>query len=314
MRRPALVLVALTTSVLTACSGDPGEPTTAGAERQVEITHDLGALTLDGTAQRVVTTSDEGTELLVALGLQPVGAGSTRVDPTAAEPFADAYYIDAGRLGDPEFVGGAELDLEAIAALGPDLIVHGGEDELVGSLEGIAPTAVFDVSVPGAWQDAITELGEATDRTDEARSAIDDHEQAVARAREALAPVVEQFPRVGIIYPQYRGGEDNFLFGEEFALASVVPDLGFELAGSDRAEDAFPGVQPVSSELYSSIDADLLLALGTQPWQETTSEPTLSALAIPIVAVPLDDGQPSAGPLTSPALLERYVTALGAVG
>ncbi len=54
----------------------------------------------------------------------------------------------------------------------------------------------------------------------------------------------------------------------------------------------------------------MLLALGTVPWQETTSEPTLSTLPVPVVAVPLDAGQPSAGPLTSPALLERCVTAL----
>ncbi len=90
----------------------------------------------------------------------------------------------------------------------------------------------------------------------------------------------------------------------EFALAAVVPDLGFSLAGSDPAEDALPGVQQISS------GADVLLALGTVPWQETTSEPTLSTLPIPVVAVPLDAGQPSAGPLTSPALLERCVTAL----
>ncbi len=314
MRRPFVVLL-LVAGVATACSSDPAQPPAAGGEREpVEITHDLGTLTLDGTAERVVTTSDETTELLVALGLQPIGAGSTRVDVTAPEPFAAGYYIDADRLGEPEFVGGAELELEAIAALRPDLVVHGSEDELVASLEDIAPTAVFDVQVPGAWQDAITELGEATGRIDEAESVVADYEQALAEARERLAPVVERFPRVGVIYPQYRGGEENFLFGEEFALASAVAELGFELAGSDRAEDAFPGVQQISSELYSSIDADLLLALGTRPWQQTTSEPTLSVLDIPIVGVPLDDGQPSTGPLTSPALLERYVSALESVG
>ncbi len=34
----------------------------------------------------------------------------------------------------------------------------------------------------------------------------------------------------------------------------------------------------------------------------------------PVLPVPLDDGQPSAGPLTSPALLERYLTALRSLG
>jgi hypothetical protein len=36
----------------------------------------------------------------------------------------------------------------------------------------------------------------------------------------------------------------------------------------------------------------------------------LAALEVPVLGVPLDEGQPSAGPLTSPELPDRYVTAL----
>ncbi len=311
MRRTAVWLaVPLLATALLGCSGADGTDDAAAATGGVlEIAHDTGSLTLPAPATRIVTTSDETTELVVALGLQPVGAGSTRVDPTAADPFG-GYYIDADRLGEPQFVGGTELELEAIAALEPDLIVHGSDDELDEQLAEIAPTAVFDVTVPGAWEQALPELGTATGREDEAADRVAAYEDAVAAAREELAPVAAAYPRAGVVYPQYRGGAENFLFGEEFALAAVVPDLGFSLAGSDLAEDAFPGVQQISSEVYSSIEADVLLALGTVPWQETTSEPTLSTLPVPVVAVPLDDGQPSAGPLTSPALLERYVTAL----
>jgi iron complex transport system substrate-binding protein len=316
MRRLALsIAVPALVVALVGCSEAAGEEAAGGpaAGGALEVSHDTGSLTLQEPATRIVTTSDETTELVVALGLQPVGAGSTRVDPVAADPFA-GYYIDAGRLGDPQFVGGSEPELEAIAALRPDLIVHGADDEVDDRLAEIAPTAVYDVTVPGAWQQALPRLGEATGREDEAAEAVQAYEDAVAAAREELAPVAATHPRVGVVYPQYRGGAENFLFGEEFALAAVVPDLGFELAGSDLAEDAFPGVQQISSEVYSSIRADVLLALGTVPWQETTSAPTLSTLPIPVVPVALDDGQPSAGPLTSPALLERYVTALRSLG
>ncbi len=311
MRRLVVSLaVPVLAATLLGCSGTEEDTEAAAAAGEgIEIAHDTGSLTLPGPAARIVTTSDETTELVVALGLQPVGAGSTRVDATAVDPFT-GYYIDAARLGDPEFVGGSELELEAIAALQPDLIVHGSDDEVDDRLGEIAPTAVFDVQVPGAWQQALPRLGAATGREDEADEAVQAYEEAVADARAELAPVAAAYPRAGVVYPQYRGGAENFLFGEEFALAAVVPELGFQLGGSDLAQDAFPGVQQISSEVYSSIQADVLLALGTVPWQETTSEPTLSTLPIPVVPVPLDDGQPSAGPLTSPALLERYVTAL----
>jgi iron complex transport system substrate-binding protein len=321
MRRPLVPLaVPLLTAALLGCSDAAGSDASADgaaagspAGGAVEVVHDTGTLTLDGPATRIVTTSDETTELVVALGLQPVGAGSTRVDPLAADPFA-GHYLEGDRLGDPEFVGGSEPELEAIAALEPDLIVHGSDDEVDDRLAEIAPTVVYDVTVPGAWEQALPRLGAATGEEERAEEVVRSYGDAVAAARAQLAPVASAYPRVGVVYPQYRGGADNYLFGEEFALAAVVPDLGFELAGSDLAEDAFPGVQQISSEVYSSIQADLLLALGTVPWQETTSEPTLATLPIPVLGVPLDDGQPSAGPLTSPALLDRYVTALQTLG
>ncbi|MGL5927471.1 MAG: ABC transporter substrate-binding protein, partial [Dermatophilaceae bacterium] len=283
-----------------------GEATTT---RATSLTHDAGTLDLDDVPERVVTTSDEVTELVVALGMKPVGAGSTRVDATAADPWA-GYYVDRARLGEPRFVGGAETNHEAVAASRPDLVVHGADDEVAEDLGRIAPTAVFDTTAPGSWQKALTALGAATGREDRAREVIDGYEKQVAAARTELAAVVDRTPRVAVIYPEYRGGTDNYLFDADFALAEVVPQLGFTLAGSPKAEEAFPGVRSISAELYPTIDADLILALGTRPWQQTRSAAVLGSLDVPVVGVTLDDGQPAAGPLTSPVLLDRYVEAL----
>ncbi len=293
---------------LAACSdgSSTSDATAAGGGERLELRHDTGTLALDAVPERVVTTSDETTELAVALGLQPVGVGSTRVSGATDEERFARYYIPAERLGDPAYVGGEELDLEAVAALEPDLVLHGVDDEVADALAGIAPTAVLDVQEPGAWQEAVVALGGATGRQERAERLVEDYEALVLRAREDLAAVATRYPRVGVLYPQYRGGSDNYLFTAEFALASVVPELGFALAGSPRASEAFPGVLSISSELYATIDADLVLALGTVPWQRTTSAGVLEALEAPVVGVPLDEGQPSAGPLTSPELVEAY--------
>src|SRR3712207_7896071 len=61
-----------------------------------------------------------------------------------------------------------------------------------------------------------------------------------------------QSPRLSVLYPQYRGGADNYLFDEKFALAAAVPDLGFALVGSSAAEEQFPGVDRKSTRLNSS--------------------------------------------------------------
>lgn len=308
--RRLAVLAAAGALTTTACGAeDPSAPPPSASDAPVELRHDTGTLTLDAAPVRIVTTTDETTELVVALGLQPVGIGSTRVAPTDGGRL-EGYYIPAERLGDPQYVGGEQVSLEAVAALAPDLVVHGADDETAADLAELAPTAVFDVQAPGAWEAAVGALGAATGRGDRADEAVGGYRAVVEEARAALAPVAARYPRIAVIYPEYRGGTDNYVFGEEFALASAVPDLGFQLAGSPRAADAFPGVQTISTELYSTIEADLLLALGTVPWQETSSAVVLDGLAVPVVGVPLDAGQPSAGPLTSPELVTAYRDAL----
>ncbi len=316
----ALRSIALVVALLLVGSCSAGSDPSAEATRQtgagVSFRHDVGETVLPAPAARIVTTVDETTELVVALGLQPVGAGSTRVNGTGGTggtggpgPFAD-YYIPPDRLGSPAFVGGEQPNLEAIAALQPDLVLHGGADDLVDDLARIAPTAVFDVQEPGAWQRALQQLGVATGRTARADEIVAEHRTLLAESRTALAPVAARYPRLSVLYPQYRGGTDNYLFDEEFALASAVPDLGFALVGSSAAEEQFPGVLRLSTELYPTIEGDAVLALGTVPWQTTAGGDLLEALDAPVVGIRLDPGQPSAGPLTSPALVVRYRDAL----
>jgi iron complex transport system substrate-binding protein len=311
--RPVLLL--LLVAVLSAGCGATAAgqlAPAAGAPDAVTVTHDLGEVTLDARPERIVTTVDETTELVVALGLRPVGAGSTRVDATGPEdqPF-DGYYLTPDQLGEPAFVG-LEPNLEAIAALDPDLIIHGGDDDLVDDLGAIAPTLVYDVQAPGAWQAAVTQLGAATGRAQEAADVVAGYEDAVADARERLAPVVAAAPRLAVIYPEYRGGAENFVFGREFALAGVVPELGFELVGPEQAEPFDAGLGTISPERYGDLPADTILALGTVDWRETGSGPLLDALDVPVLGVPLDEGRPSTGPISARYYLDAYTEALTA--
>lgn len=306
---------AATTGPETSASPSRAAAAPAGdaAAAPVTIADDLGAVEVPAAVTRVVTTSDETTELLVALGIEPVGIASTRVDTTAAgdERFDD-YYLSEGQLGDAAFVGGESLNFEAIAALEPDLIVHGGQDDSVDVLRDIAATAVYDIQVPGAWQTALTQLGEATGTAEQATRIIADYERAVDDAAAELEPVVEQAPRLSVIYPNYRGGDENFVFDAEFALAAVVPALGFELVGAETAEAAFPGVFAISPERYPDLAAvtDTIVAVSTEDWRDTPSATVLSAVDVPVVGVLLDEGRPSTGPLSAPAYLESLTAGL----
>lgn len=61
--------------LMTACSSPaPAAPEQAA----VSLTDDRGEVRLPRVPERIVTTSEEATELVVALGLRPVGLGSGR--------------------------------------------------------------------------------------------------------------------------------------------------------------------------------------------------------------------------------------------
>lgn len=313
-RRLTLLLVALGL-VVAGCAESTAEQedaTSPATGAPVSVDHDLGQVTLDRTPVRVVTTTDETTELVVALGVQPVGVGSTRVDAAAGDDarFAD-YYLPPEQLGRPAFVG-SDPNLEAIAVLDPDLIVHGSDDEFTPKLTAIAPTLVYDVTAPGAWQEALTQLGRATGRPRQAADVVTSYDEQVATTRERLRPVAEAAPRVTLLYPQYRGGVDNFVFGTEYALASVLPELGFELTGLEQAAPFEPGLGTISAERYGQIPTDTILALGTTDWRQTSSAPVLSVLGVPVLGVRLDEGRPASGPLSAPYYLRAFADALQA--
>lgn len=296
--------------LLTGCgTRDPAAPSAPSAGSR-SITDDRGEVTLEAVPRRIVTTGEEVTELIVALGLQPVGVGSPRLDAALGGQIFDGYYLTREQLGSPRYVGPDPYNFEAITALTPDLIVHYSDDENVARFERIAPTVVYDVTAPGTWQNALRRLGDGADREQEASAAIDAFDEEHTAAKQALAPVIAEAPRISVIYPNYRGSSDNFVFGEEFALAAVLPALGFDLVGIEQAAVTFPGVGSISLELLGSIDTDTVIALGPVDWTDTPSEPILSSLDAPVLGVVLDANRPSAGPLTSIELLKSYVEVL----
>lgn len=107
-------------------------------------------------------------------------------------------------------------------------------DENVARFERIAPTVVYDVTVPGTWQEALRRLGAGVDREQQASDAIGAFDEELQAAKQTLAPVIAAAPRISVIYSNYRGSGDNFVFGEEFALAAVYPHSASIWWGSNR--------------------------------------------------------------------------------
>lgn len=136
-----VLMLALFTLVLAACSSDKEEEKETGSkEESVTIQGTNGEVTLDEPAKKVVVLEWTYAENLLALGMQPAGMADIAGygDYVNIEPQLDDTVTDVG--------GRQEPNLEAIAALEPDLII--GVDfrhtAMLEDLKSIAPTVIFN--------------------------------------------------------------------------------------------------------------------------------------------------------------------------
>jgi len=173
--------------VLAGCGTDEGAtasaPSTA-AEEVRTVQHTAGATEITGTPERVVVLDAGELDAALALGVTPVG--SVRTDVSDALP---AYIEDAGvDPVDIEDVGTiAEPDLEAIAALEPDLILSNAvrHADVYGQLSAIAPTVLAE-AIGETWEDNLRLAGEALGRAQEAGELLAEYEERAARGGRAL--------------------------------------------------------------------------------------------------------------------------------
>ncbi|SFQ64213.1 iron complex transport system substrate-binding protein [Roseivivax halotolerans] len=124
------------------------------AEGQRLFEHDAGADCIPSDPQRIVSLHDSVlTITLLELGVMPVGSHGRLTDD--GEPFIRSARTLTGidfDNSDIAFVGAFPVDLEAIAALDPDLILTTQwQDAPVERLRQIAPTALIDYSRRGDW-------------------------------------------------------------------------------------------------------------------------------------------------------------------
>lgn len=235
--------------------------TDAGADGDVAfpvtVAHKYGDTTIPDAPERVVSVGYTDQDFLLALDVVPVAIRDWYGDqPFAVWPWAQDELGDA----EPEVLPAAEINFEQIAALQPDLIVgvsSGMTEEEYRTLSDIAPTLTqsaefVDYGMP--WQEALSMIGDAVGKADEASSIIDELESTFAEIRES--------------YPTFTGeGTMSYVVSETEigAYASsdsrsrVLSDLGFTIPPEidELAGDSF--YSSFSLENLAELDRDLLV-------------------------------------------------------
>jgi iron complex transport system substrate-binding protein len=285
MRHPARALVALAAAALlvTACGDDDTADTTdTGADATsaaasvdttavtatvgngdaafpVTIEHKYGSTTIEAEPTRVVSVGFNDQDALLALGVIPVGIR----DWYGEQPFG-VWPWAQDELGDAEPVllspNGAELNVEAVAALDPDLIVgiySGMTQSEYDLLSAIAPTIAqpgefIDYGTP--WQEQTRIVGRAVGEAE--------------LAEDLVTSIEDRYTAIQTEHPEFVGATSAVAFsfeGSPGAYTSsdvrsrLLADLGFVIPPEfdEIAGDAF--FASFSAEELELLDLDTVV-------------------------------------------------------
>lgn len=243
-RRSAPSLLAVTLASVLALAGCSGTADSADApgEDAYTVTHAMGETVVEGTPERVVVLDSPHLDALVALGHSPVG-----ITESGAGSGAPPYLGNV----DAEIVGlTSEPDIDAIAALAPDLIIGAKvrHEAIYDELSGIAPT-VFSENSGTDWQEQAHITAAALGESDEMDQLIDNLDTRIAE-------VGTEVGAKGTTMSIVRFRPDNFrLYGPQTFSGSILSQMGFDLGEREWNQYSMAELSP---ELYQQINGDVV--------------------------------------------------------
>lgn len=238
-------------------------PVVDDATRRID--HDLGSTEVPSDPQGVfVAEGRRHLEIALALDLPVVGTGTS--DGTGERSSIPSAVRD--RIGaDVEIVASApgELNLEAIAALRPDLVLSPSyvlADGVFEQASEIAPTLPVTIEDPGPrlpWREALT--ADWLGREQAAQAALVEYDSAVEQFRARYADAIANV-ELSIFQP---GGTESFIAST--MLSTTVLDVGGRLV---PAQCDVADTLTVSNEETDPFHGDVIIRsiCGPEPGTE----------------------------------------------
>jgi len=201
----------------------------ASAASAREITHAMGVTDVPDAPQRIVVLTNEGTEALLAVGITPVGA----VKSFLGDPW---YGHIAADMADVTVVGEeSAVNLEAIAALAPDLIIGNKtrQEKLYEQLSAIAPTVMAE-RLRGDWKINMALYTDAAGVGEEGKAALAAFDARAAKIAEEAGPLLDE--EISIV--RFMAGKTRIYYNDTFS-GLILKQIGFHRpAAQDKAEFA----------------------------------------------------------------------------
>lgn len=250
------MLTILILSLLAACgSNEEASTGTKNEDAKTENTsytveHAMGTTTIPDTPKKVVILTNEGTEALLALGVTPVGAVQSWT--ANGEPW---YNHIADDMKDVQVVGfetDTQVNLEAIAALQPDLIIGNKmrQESIYDQLSAIAPT-VFSETLRGDWKENFELYAKALNKVDEGNKVISDYDTRVSDLKTELGDQLQK--KVSIV--RFLAADVRIYQKDSFS-GVVLDQLGFARPESQDVNEF--AIKGATKEQIPLMDGDIL--------------------------------------------------------
>uniref|UniRef100_A0AAU2VA04 Iron-siderophore ABC transporter substrate-binding protein n=1 Tax=Streptomyces sp. NBC_00003 TaxID=2903608 RepID=A0AAU2VA04_9ACTN len=206
------------------------------------VNHSMGATEIKTRPERVVVLDVGEFDNVVSLGVQPVGYAPTEGDEGIPS------YLKKG-AGEPKNVGTINsLNLEAIAALKPDLILGSQlrAADKYKELSKIAPT-VFSIRPGFPWKQNYLLNAAALDKSAEAKAKLAAYE---TKAKQLGTDLGANKPTVTML--RYMPGKVR-LYAKASFIGTILDDAGIPRPKNQQAVDLATEVGP---ETIDQADAD----------------------------------------------------------
>ena len=210
-----------------------------------EITHAMGVTEVPDEPQRIVVLTNEGTEALLAVGVTPVGA----VRSWLGNPWYDHI---ADQMADVTVVGEeSAVDLEAIAALQPDLIIGNKtrQEKIYQQLSAIAPT-VMSERLRGDWKINMALYTEAAGKAEAGAAALASFDARVKKLAEEAGPLLKE--RISLA--RFMPSMTRMYYKDTFA-GLILSEIGF---ARPTVQDQDTFADEIGKERIPDLDGDRL--------------------------------------------------------
>ncbi|MFG2333198.1 ABC transporter substrate-binding protein [Streptomyces sp. NPDC048604] len=257
-RRPGRFAAALLTAALAfsvaACGGGGGadkpaaDKPAAASEKGFPrtIAHDKGKAEIKKKPQRVVALDNSLVEAIVALDAPLVGGIGSYRDQKGFPPYLGDAVKDTKDVGPMD-----SPNLEAIAALKPDLIVSATvrHEDLYEQLNKIAPTVFVKTTGP-IWKENVTFLGQVLGEEEKAKAKLTAYE---TRAKKIGAAINAKSPKQTYSLVRFLDGPTRIYLPKTFS-GIILTDMGLARPANQQDQKEF-NIE-ISEEQIAQADAD----------------------------------------------------------